>query len=312
MTNFTIGCDPELFVTKDGVPVTAHNLIPGDKKAPHKVEAGAIQVDGMAVEFNTNPVPYNDFAAFDKNITTVLTELAAAVKANGPGYKLVPSPTMQFDADYYATVPEEAKILGCEPDYCAYSEEPGVPNARPEGSSGLRSAAGHIHIGWGSDIPTDHPDHIQVCRSFIRNLDCFVGLAMTVIDTDAKRRELYGAAGAFRPKSYGVEYRTPSNEWLKGRRRRSFIHGLVVRAIEDMKSGTPMYDKLTKKGIDVRAIINSGDVEQAKDALKTFMSVTVPTFEEAMPGEAKAEAPAPAPVKKPRAKKATTLFTDEF
>ncbi len=63
MPGFTFGCDPELFVINDeGVFVSAEGLIPGDKQNPYKVPGGAIQVDGMAAEFNIDPVTnYADF-----------------------------------------------------------------------------------------------------------------------------------------------------------------------------------------------------------------------------------------------------------
>lgn len=32
MSDFTIGVDPEFFLTLNGKPVSAHGLIPGDKK----------------------------------------------------------------------------------------------------------------------------------------------------------------------------------------------------------------------------------------------------------------------------------------
>jgi hypothetical protein len=281
---FTIGCDPEIFV-KDratGKPVSAHDLVPGSKKAPHKVSAGAVQPDGLAAEFNTNPVPIDDFSAFNNNIVGVLSELRSIIPSN---LQIEPSPTVFFDKDYYESLPEEAKELGCDPDYCAYSIDPSEPNPRPDGDSGQRSAAGHIHVGWGADIPVDHPDHVEVCRAFIRNLDVFVGLGMTCIDSDTERRKLYGKAGAYRPKSYGVEYRTPSNAWILNTPLRRFIHGLVSRAVKDMQSTTPQYLKAEREGVDIQSIINSGDVSYAKTYLST-LGITLPKIEEVSPEEA--------------------------
>jgi hypothetical protein len=276
MTAFTIGCDPEVFVTDlEGKPVTAHGLVPGDKKNPFKVDRGAVQVDGMALEFNIDPVPYNDFNAFDTNVITVLNRMKKMI----PGHKLLLEPSVQFDKDYYDNhVPEDAKELGCDPDYCAYSKDPFEPNPRPDGDSGLRSAAGHIHIGWGSDIPVDNPEHMEICRSFIRNLDAYVGLGMTIIDGDERRRSLYGKAGAFRPKSYGVEYRTPSNKWLVSKAARQFIHMLVHSAISDMQhSGANcFFARLQGRGYNVQEIINTGDQKMARTLLQNYAYINSP------------------------------------
>lgn len=269
---FMIGCDPELFVRNDSGFVTAHGLIPGDKKAPHKVERGAIQVDGMAVEFNIDPVDYRDFEAFNNNIVDVLGQLKKALPT---GHKIQCLPTVVFDKDYYDNVvPEDAKELGCDPDFCAYSADPFEPNPRPDSATSLRSAAGHIHIGWGADIPTDNIDHLEICRSFVKNLDVFVGLTMTLIDDDGERRKLYGRAGAYRPKSYGVEYRTPSNKWLRSVGSRRFIHSMVTRAIEDMKRGSKAACFKYGEG-GIAAIINSGDVKAAEEVLAS-LSINLP------------------------------------
>lgn len=65
---------------------------------------------------------------------------------------------------------------------------------RPEGDRLFRTGAGHIHIGWGADIPVDNREHHEICASFVKMLDATVGLFMTCIDRDPRRRELYGKA----------------------------------------------------------------------------------------------------------------------
>ena len=290
-TKFKLGADPELFLkTKDGKFVSAHDLVPGSKKDPHKVKSGAIQPDGLAAEFNIDAVDYSDFSAFDSNLTAVIKQLKEVV---GPDVNFALAPSAQFDSDYYESLPESAKELGCDPDFCAYSADPFEPNPRPDGASGLRSAAGHLHIGWGADIPVDHPDHIDICRAFVKNLDVYVGLAMTTFDSDTERRKLYGKAGAYRPKSYGVEYRTPSNAWIASRARRQFIHSMVSSAITNMSNGaTPMWQQLAepkyvKKYGSVVDIINSGDAASATRILKEVCNVYIPELN-AQPKVAKA------------------------
>lgn len=276
---FKLGADPELFLKRaDGTNISAHDIVPGSKKAPHIVDSGAIQPDGLAAEFNIDAVPFNDFRAFDNNLTKVLGELKKTV---GPDVFFDTRPSTLFDKDYYDSLPETAKILGCDPDYDAYSEDPMKPNPRPDGSSGLRSAAGHLHIGWGNDIPVDHPEHLDICRDFIRQLDLYVGLGMTVFDTDTERRKLYGKAGAYRPKHYGVEYRTPSNAWISSRVRRQFIHNLVVAAITDMQSGSPKFSTFEKRYAktygSVQDIINNGDAAKAEMILTAILGVHIPS-----------------------------------
>jgi hypothetical protein len=272
-TKFTIGCDPEIFVRDaSGVAVTAHGMVEGDKKAPKKVNKGAYQVDGMALEFNTDPVDIGNFEAFNDNIITVLGQMKAAIPE---GFGFIAQPSITFAPEYYAGVPAEAKVLGCDPDYCAYSIDIFEPNPRPDGDSGLRSAAGHIHIGWGSDIPTDHPDHIDICRNIIKQLDWTVGLGMCAIDSDTERRKIYGKAGAYRPKSYGVEYRTPSNVWIFSKSYRRFIHRLVNRAITDMSAGR-IYDQLYTSYGNPQTIINEGDQGAAAALLKQLFGISIP------------------------------------
>lgn len=258
---FTLGCDPEVFVKKDGKPVSAYGLIPGNKSEPYKTARGAVQVDGMALEFNTDPVDQHDFETFNENIVRTKHALKSFLTARNDGkYNLVEIPVMDFDMDYLQAQPDEAKELGCDPDYDAYTLE---PNPRPDGDRPFRTGAGHIHVGWGADIPVDNEDHIKICANFVKTLDATVGLYMTYIDREPRRRELYGKAGAFRPKPYGVEYRTPSNVWIRNKPRRLLMHNMINRAISFQSSGRPFQALTGFYETEIQNIINRGDYNLA-------------------------------------------------
>ena len=226
-----VGADPEVFVrNKEGRFRSAHGLIPGTKKEPYKVQDGAIQVDGMALEFNIDPADTKE--KFIHNIGSVLGQLANAV----PDYELAIVPTARFHWRHMRAQPEEALELGCEPDYDAYTEK---QNPRPNNRATMRTAAGHVHIGF---IPTNDADplsaeHMQRCITLVKHLDVFLGMPSLIWDKDVLRRKMYGKAGAFRPKSYGVEYRTLSNAWLKNPELVGFVFDAVQRTVDFLRSG---------------------------------------------------------------------------
>lgn len=263
MTVFTFGADPEIFVTKRGKGISAHGMVEGTKSSPKKVECGAIQVDGMALEFNIDPSGQHDFNTFNNNIIKVLAQLKAEAKKVDPNINFKIAPVMDFDEDYLSSQPDEAKELGCDPDYNAYTLE---QNPRPDGEVPFRTGSGHLHVGWGADIPVDNQDHIEICANFIKSLDTMVGLFMTYIDREPRRRELYGKAGAFRPKPYGVEYRTPSNVWLSHKDYRKCIHFLMNQAIQITRTGGRHafgYGRDVPDPENIRNIIDTGDYKAA-------------------------------------------------
>lgn len=273
MTSFSIGCDPEVFVTKKGKAVCAHGMIPGTKDKPHPTSHGAVQVDGMALELNTIPAPARSFETFNVNIVKQLKNLQEMVKAAGD-YNLRIAPVQDFTQEDMDNAPEEAKELGCDPDFCAYTLQ---PNPRPEGSVNFRTGAGHIHIGWGADIPVDNEEHMVICGDFVKVLDMTVGLFMTIIDTDPRRRELYGKAGAFRPKPYGVEYRTPSNVWIKNLEYRKCIFSLVNKAIHLHSAGYESVPSRKAVTFDlIRAVIDTGNAELAREYLPYVVGFSGP------------------------------------
>lgn len=251
--NFLLGADPEVFVEQGGALVSGFGFIQGDKANPFKVDKGAVQVDGMALEFNIDPA--DNKRKFVNNIQAVMAQLEAMIPED---CKLKALPTAHFGAEYIASQPRKAKELGCEPDFNAYTCD---INPKPDEELPFRTGAGHLHIGWTKGASGE--DHEDMARMLVKELDATLGLASLILDTDTTRREMYGKAGAYRIKDYGVEYRVLSNFWLQTEELISFAYQGVSRAILNLSSGATLHDKY-----DVQSIINSNDVDMAKTIIE--------------------------------------------
>jgi hypothetical protein len=248
---FLIGADPELFVKDiNGNLVSAWNMIPGTKKAPHKVEKGAVQVDGMALEFNIDPAAHE--AAFIENINHVMQQMRAMIP-----HEFFIHPVAQFGYEYIRSQPPEALEMGCDPDYNGWTL--GV-NPRPEGDKPFRTAAGHIHVGWGNDLDMDEPRTFFEAAAAARQLDFYLGLPSLLVDSDPTRRELYGKAGAFRVKSYGMEYRVLSNFWLRKPELQGWVYRATQRAMKDMFENNTFLPEIEG---DIQDIINTSNIDGA-------------------------------------------------
>lgn len=260
---FLVGADPELFLFKDGKFHSAHGMIPGDKKNPHKVEKGAVQVDGMALEFNIDPAATEE--DFIQNIATVRKTLEAMVS----GYEIKAIPTANFDHEYMLQQPVESKILGCDPDFNAW--DAGNRNPPPDGNVDFRTGAGHVHVGWCNGMDTLDETHFDACIMAAKQLDCVLGLGSLIYDSDNTRRTLYGKAGAFRPKSYGVEYRTLSNAWLETKERVSWVYRTTVKAMEDLLKGKRYWEIMDMDGYSARKIIDCNSTKWSREIAGVYL-----------------------------------------
>lgn len=251
MNSILIGCDPEVFVKQGGLYKSAYGLIRGDKKNPQKVRRGAVQVDGMALEFNIDPAATEE--EFCLNVQDVFDQMKRMV----PDFEVVATPCAHFEADYIKAQPAAALELGCDPDYNAWT---GYPNEKPDADRPMRTASGHIHIGWTADKDVAHPHHIHQARMVGQQMDFYLGLTSLSYDADIERREMYGKAGCIRIKPYGVEYRTLSNAWLKSENLMRWVYRASVKGITELMNG----NVLASKYGDIQAIINNSDREAAK------------------------------------------------
>lgn len=226
---FTLGADPEFFLSREGKYVSAHDLVPGTKDNPHPLKDGALQADGTAVEFNVNPASTPE--EFAGNVESVLKQIREMID---PVFKFEFKPAIHYDPVYFKRLPIYAKRLGCDPDFSSIT---GQQNKPPRAVGSMRTGAGHIHVGWGKDLDIGNPDHLWDCRQVITALDGSLGFFSHVWDNDQERRKMYGQTGCFRPKPYGVEYRVPSNAWLNNPELWPFIFKVVQRVMTSLERG---------------------------------------------------------------------------
>jgi len=239
--NIMLGSDAEIFLKKDGELVSAYGVIEGTKSCPFQVKNGAAwQVDGMAAELNPPPSSTEEEWLFS------IQDVMAQLKASIPDYELAIQPVAEFGKEFIAAQPDEAIELGCEADYNAWLSK---RNEAPESDS-FRTGAGHVHIGWTTN--QDPEANRSMGEQLVKQLDFFLGLPSLLFDTDEKRRSLYGKAGAYRVKPYGVEYRTLSNQWLTSPSLMSLIFNNTKAAVDSLMTGTNLWEEHG----DIQHIIN--------------------------------------------------------
>lgn len=257
---FTIGCDVEVFAkNKDGHHVALCGKIGGTKEKPLQVkgmeDGFCVQEDNVAIEFNIPPANLSGYF-----VKCVSLGLKNAQDYLPKGLELSKKSSVIFDKEELSH--KKALVFGCEPDYDAWKL---IENSKPQAQNPLlRTAGGHVHVGTSKPM-------IKVAQ----NLDLFLGVPSIILDNNEEarqRRELYGKAGAMRPKPYGLEYRVLSNFWV--------FRPELVRWVFDNTYSAILYTATIKKSMEKAIIncINTGDVKDAEDICKHF-GVTYPTIE---------------------------------
>lgn len=266
-SGFSFGADPELFILNEkGVPVCADGLIPGTKENPYRVPYGAVQVDGMAAEFNIDPA--TSFEEFDHNIVQVMKTLKSMLP---PGYSFSKDVTVEFSEEEWEKAPDHAKILGCTPDFNAWIGDMNPPPNADENTR-LRSAGGHVHTGWTSGMDTTNMQHIEHGMEFVKELDWLLGAWSLRLDDNDVRRSLYGKAGAMRVKPYGVEYRVLSNFWIFNKPTRRQVWNRLQVAIANMRSGGLHVTQRNNNSAVITSINSSKLDPDFFHRFKTFLS----------------------------------------
>jgi hypothetical protein len=250
---FYLGSDPEWFLTKDGKkPISVIGKIGGTKQDPLPVpdfgiSGFSLQEDNVALEYNT---PATDDGSLWVEYHSMIRE-HIRTKLKHLGLKPLIQGSVVFDDEELAD--PRAWVFGCDPDVNAWT---GYINPRPvSANQNLRAAGGHIHIG------AKYAKFTKMQKIFIvRHLDLHLGIPLMVADPDKNRQQLYGKAGAFRFKTYGLEYRTPSNFWTRSR---DFTQNVVFaceHALNSFWDGKQVPQ-------DVQVVLDEHDISGAKSLM---------------------------------------------
>lgn len=254
-----IGSDPELFVGRQGVVDFAIGRVGGSKDVPRPVDFGALQEDNVLLEYNIDPAA--SLEAFKHNMLAVLEQGRQVIAEHGLDVIMGLSSHV-FDINKLDEAGDAAWIFGCEPDHNGWT---GEMNEFPTDVNPLlRTAGGHLHIGYShiEDVSFEKSSNI------IKMCDYLMGLPSVLLDPDDQRKQLYGKAGACRYKSYGPEYRSLSNFWLKNDELLTWAY-TNARASYERLEDLGRFEALFN-GDEVQRIINTNDKFAAEAACRTL------------------------------------------
>lgn len=272
---FMVGSDCEAPIRSvvDGSLQSALDCnIDGTKEHPFKLPSGAVQVDNVNVEFNSNPSTTVDL--FVRNHRLIMDEVADYLSLKGI---FMDTSISSFEATRDMLMNPLAMVGGCEPDYNAWKQDGFAINPKPfYDLVNLRASAAHLHIS--SSLCDDDHDYINRVK-IVKALDLVLGVPSVLMDTNgAARRKIYGKAGACRYKnksdgSYnGVEYRVLSNFWLQS-------DELMAWAFKGVEHVINHLDELSSTATDYKSsivkAINKNDKTLAEKLVNNFGLITV-------------------------------------
>lgn len=263
--NIQLGSDPEIFVENEFEIVSAEHLIPGTKYEPHPItnDGHFIQIDNIALEFNIPPCSTRE--DYINNINFVKDHLSIIAEADG--LKLSKLASSEINPIYLQT--KNAKTFGCEPDFNIYLKD---VNPSPDSKTNLRCVGGHVHIGVDKKYRTG-----PILEDIVKMFDIMVVLPSLLKDTDERRRELYGKAGSFRYKDFGVECRSLSNFWIHSDELIGWVYDQTIKAVTSVLSGEST-EIINMYSADVQIAIDSNNKAMALELIEKINNNTITTI----------------------------------
>ena len=279
------GGDPELFVANpSGEVLGAEKVIPKDGISVSSTNK--IVLDGVQLELHIAP------STCRATIGNSMRAIFAQLKKTLDGAKLSASfaPVVEVSKKEMDSLSDAAKQLGCAPSLNNYNPKATIKVAK---DFRTRSAGGHIHIGMDGNLTLKNAIKKDP-KDFVSLMDLFVGLPSVMMDRDpsvAERRKTYGRAGEYRLPTYGLEYRTLDNFWLRSYQLTSLVFGLSKLAcnvythscndsdyrysasLPVTMSWNPMKDLLNEVNLKkVEEAINTNNYDLAKELWSNHMA----------------------------------------
>lgn len=246
----TLGTDPEIILVKNNKPHSAEGLVGGSKKEPMEVNQNLhVQEDGVLLEFNIRPAGYKGI--FESSIGEAINTIKKMMETKG--YQLSTLSAAKFPKKQLET--DQAQTVGCDPDLSAWT----LKWNEPWGLTNERYAGGHIHVGISQWEKENGPPVHEI----VKWMDLTIGCRSVLYESATRRKLTYGQPGLFRPKPYGFEYRTPSNQWIFAKWSRELIWNQVDNAMELCRKNGPIESDSTL-GKDIRKCIITHDVQLAR------------------------------------------------
>ncbi len=224
--NFKIGSDIEVFLKDRNTNkiVTAEGIIKGTKHEPFRFDDEnhyyATSLDNVMAEFCIPPATTNAefYFAIEKALKYINNNIPKHLET-------IAIPAAFIDEEHLMTA--NAMLFGCDPDFNAWTEQINTP---PGTGTQLRTCGAHIHIGY--DEPNEFAN-----LSLIKAMDLFIGVPSVIIEPENERKTMYGKAGSFRHKEYGVEFRSISNYYLQSKELIEWIFNNTLSAIDFVNKG---------------------------------------------------------------------------
>lgn len=254
LDSISIGSDPEFFVFNPTSKLheIAINMVKGTKEFPEPIsnKGHFIQIDGVALEGNIPACKTSEELIYNINwLKDWIQQTLLDPK------QLIISEKCNVKFQDIDLVHPQANEIGCSPDLCVYDLCFKEPKSYKDN---WRAVAGHIHIGY--DNPTEETS-IQLAKAF----DLFVTLPSVLLDSDDRRRKLYGQAGSIRFKPFGVEVRTLSNFWCFDNNLIKWVFDNTIEACKFVNiNGIITNEK------DIQKAINTYDRSLALDIIEDY------------------------------------------
>ena len=269
INNPLIGTDFELFLKhkETNEIVSAEGIIQGTKYEPFNFDKSnqyfSTSLDNVLAEATIPPVNnVNDWLLNIKKSRDYIESIL-------PNHLCtVALPAASLNERWLDTV--NAKLFGCDPDFDAWMR---VANERPKAKDlNLRSAGAHIHVGYDIHLTdegeVDWEKKISIGESIIKAMDLFVGIPSVLQEPENDRKKLYGKAGAFRFKDYGVEYRTVSNYYLENEKLTTWVFGATIKALDFVNEDR--MEEIESVGENIQDAINKNDKVLAENLINQF------------------------------------------